>query len=319
MEKPKKLNLSNIPTPVQEIEFKGTRFLIKRDDYTGTELSGNKIRKLDYLLYEAKRRKCNYIFTCGGDQSNHCRATAIAAAALGMKTNLFLWGYNKKHPDGNLFFDKLTGAETTFLSYSEYKKVNDLMSREKDEFEKRGNKAFVIPTGGSNSLGIWGYIDFVEEIYEQKLLNKISGICLAVGSGGTIAGLMLGLAMRNVNIKLYGVNVVDNQIETRRTILSLVLTFKKDYNINVNVNEENLIILDGYSKEGYKKIAKDKVKLLNEFAKSTGIILDPAYTGKAFFAYHENFLHGKQASNVLFLHTGGIFGVFPKKKIYLSV
>ena len=89
MSEPKKLQLANLPTPVQEIRFENKKFLIKRDDFTGSELSGNKVRKLEYLLARAKKEKTEYIFTCGGDQSNHARATAIAAAKLGIKTGYF--------------------------------------------------------------------------------------------------------------------------------------------------------------------------------------------------------------------------------------
>ena len=79
-------------------------------DYTGTELSGNKIRKLDYILTDVKKKKADYLFTCGGDQSNHARATAIAAKQIGVETKLVLWGRDKNNPDGNLFLDKLVGV-----------------------------------------------------------------------------------------------------------------------------------------------------------------------------------------------------------------
>ena len=87
------------------------------------ELSGNKVRKLEYILAQAKREKADMIFTCGGEQSNHARATAIAAAKLGIKCKLFLWGKNKSSPDGNLFLDKLAGCEISFLNKAEYSRM----------------------------------------------------------------------------------------------------------------------------------------------------------------------------------------------------
>ena len=96
MRVPKKLKLANLPTPLEKIRFRNKEFFIKRDDYTGSDFLGNKIRKLEYLLYEAKKEKSNLIFTCGGDQSNHARATVSAAAKLGIKTRLYLWGNEKK-------------------------------------------------------------------------------------------------------------------------------------------------------------------------------------------------------------------------------
>ena len=91
MKRPGKINIANIPTPIEEIEFEGKKFLIKRDDLTGIELSGNKVRKLEYLIYQAKKEKTDMVFTCGGEQSNHARATAIAAAKEGIKSKLFLF------------------------------------------------------------------------------------------------------------------------------------------------------------------------------------------------------------------------------------
>ena len=91
MKIPKKLLLANLPTPIQQKVFRGKPFFIKRDDFTGLEMSGNKVRKLEYLMYDAKNQGVNYVFTCGGEQSNHSRATAIAAASIGVKSKLFLW------------------------------------------------------------------------------------------------------------------------------------------------------------------------------------------------------------------------------------
>ena len=135
MKIPKKLNLAHLPTPLEKIKFQTSRndrsikeFLIKRDDYTGSDFLGNKIRKLEYLLYEAKKEKADIIFTCGGDQSNHARATASAAAKLGIKTRLFLWGEERRISDGNLFLDKMYGADIVYLNKNEFEGVDMLMT-----------------------------------------------------------------------------------------------------------------------------------------------------------------------------------------------
>jgi D-cysteine desulfhydrase len=300
------------------VQFNDTGFYIKRDDMTGVELTGNKVRKLEYLLYRAKKIKADYIFTCGGDQSNHCRATVLAALSVGIKTRLFLWGSDRKLPDSNLFIDKLVNAEVEYLNWKEYQRVNEIMDERAKMLAKKGLKADVIPTGGSNKLGIWGYINFVDELAAQIDLNKLSGIILPVGSGGTAAGLLLGLAMRGSRIKVYGVNVFPDAELFRQIIFDIIRECRREYKIKAEVDESRLVMLDGYSTEGYKKISPDKVKVIRQFAEQTGIILDPAYTGKAFYAYSENFLKNRKRSNILFLHTGGIFGVFAKRKEYLS-
>ena len=314
MKHPVKMHIANLPTPIQKIEFKGTKFLIKRDDFTGTELTGNKIRKLDYILADVKKKKADYLFTSGGDQSNHARATAIAARQIGVKTKLFLWGKDTSNPDGNLFLDKLVGTEIVYLSKKEYSDVNDIMLKESKRLQKKGHKVYITPSGGSTPLGLWGYMNFMNELNEQGQLSKIKGILAAYGSGGTAAGMLLGAAILNSNTKIYVVNVLDDPDFVRSTIIGLVEDAIEEYNIDVQVNYNNLIILDGYSKEGYKNIENKKLKIIKEFFQTTGILLDPTYTGKAFYAYYDNFLKGKKSSNVLFVYTAGIYCVFAKRK-----
>jgi D-cysteine desulfhydrase len=316
MKRPGKINIANIPTPLEEIEFVNKKFLIKRDDLTGVELSGNKVRKLEYLIYQAKKEKADIVFTCGGDQSNHARATAITAARAGIKSKLFLWGSDSKSADGNLFLDKLIGAEISFLNKRNYSEVNEIMYEERDALIKKGKKVFVIPEGGSTTLGIWGYMDVIHELKKQVDLKKINGICVAAGTGGTAAGLLVGFAQLKLNTKVYAVNVLYNKKVIHNKIMNLAEGCVLDYKLSCRINERNLVILDGYSKEGYKNITKDKLRVIKEFARSTGIILDPAYTGKAFAAFYRNFLFSKK--KVIFLHTGGLFGVFGKREKYLE-
>lgn len=317
--KPNKLNLANLPTPIQKSEFRGSKFLIKRDDYTGTELSGNKIRKLDYILADVKKKKADYLFTCGGDQSNHARATAIAAQQIGVKTKLFLWGRDTKNTDGNLFLNKLVGTEIKYLTKSEYGNVDAIMLAESKRLQKKGKKVYVVPSGGSTPLGLWGYINFMDELNQQKESTKIKGILSAYGSGGTTAGMLLGAALLNSKMKIYAVNVFDEDKFAREKIIQLVEDAIVDYDLKVEVNYKNLIVLDGYSKEGYKNIERGKLKIIVELFQSTGILLDPTYTGKAFYAYYQEFLKDRKSSNIMFLHTGGLYGVFSKRKDYLEV
>jgi D-cysteine desulfhydrase len=318
MKEPKKINLANLPTPLQKIKFEGKEFFIKRDDFTGSDFSGNKIRKLEYILHQAKNEKAEIIFTCGGDQSNHARATASAAALLGFKTRLFLWGHEKSKADGNLFLDKIYGAEITYLSKKEFDNVDELMFEERKKLVTKGKKVYVIPAGGSTTLGIWGYINFIKELKNQIDLKKIDGIFAACGSGGTAAGLLAGLTLHRLKTKIYAVNVLHSKKEIRKKIIQLAIGAGLDYNLNIDIDESQLEIVDGYSKEGYKNISEDKINLINRFASSSGILFDPAYSGKAFTAYYRMFLKNNRGKKIIFIHTGGIFGAFAKKEKYLS-
>jgi len=318
MKIPKKNNLAHLPTPLEKIRFRTKEFLIKRDDYTGSDFLGNKIRKLEYLLYEAKREKAEIIFTCGGDQSNHARATASASARIGIKTRLFLWGNEKKQADGNLFLNKMYGTEITYLNKSEFNNVDEIMTDERSNLIKKGKRVYVIPAGGSSTLGIWGYISFMNELKKQIDLKNIDGIFSACGSGGTAAGLLVGAALNKTRIKIYAVNVLLSIEVIRKKILQLAEGAVLDFKLPCKIDERGLEIIDGYSKEGYKNISDNKLKLITEFARSTGILLDPAYTGKAFCAYNDLILEKGKGKRVVFLHTGGIFGVFPKRNNFLK-
>lgn len=324
MKVPQKINLAHLPTPLEIIRFRTSRndrvwkeFLLKRDDFTGSDFLGNKIRKLEYLLYEAKKEKAEIIFTCGGDQSNHARATASAAAKIGIKTRLFLWGEEKKSAEGNLFLDKMYGSEIIYLNKHEFENVDEIMTEERSKLTKKGKIVHVIPAGGSSTLGIWGYISFMDELKKQVDLRNIDGIFSACGSGGTAAGLLVGAALHKSKMKIFAVNVLHSTEVIRKKVAQLAEGAVLDFRLPCKIDESNLEIIDGYSTEGYKNISDKKLKLISEFAKQTGILLDPAYTGKAFCAYNDLVLKKGKGRKIIFLHTGGIFGALAKRNSYL--
>ena len=318
MKIPGRLELAHLPTPIERVRFNNREFLIKRDDYTGSDFLGNKIRKLEYLLFEAKKLKSDIIFTCGGDQSNHARATASVAAKLGMRTKLFLWGKENIQAEGNLFLDKMYGAEIKYLNKKEYDNVDEIMIEERKKMVKKGKKVYVFPGGGSTTLGIWGYVNFVNELKQQINLKKVDGIFSACGSGGTAAGILVGAAFNKLKLKVFAVNVLEPTEIIRKKILQLAEGCILDFKLNCKIDESKLEIIDGYSNEGYKNISPDKIKLITDFSKSTGILLDPAYSGKAFCAYNDLILKKGKGNKVIFLHTGGIFASFSKRDQYLN-
>ncbi|MCF8243237.1 MAG: pyridoxal-phosphate dependent enzyme [Melioribacteraceae bacterium] len=319
MIKPAKLKLADIPTPIQEVEFDGKKFFMKRDDFTGIELSGNKARKLEYLLYEAQSINADYIFTCGGKQSNHVRATALAAISKGMKTKAFLPGKKHRTGDGNQFFLQLINTETMMLTMEEYAGVNKLMSAEKEKFEKEGKKVYIIPEGGSSELGIWGYVNFVDEISNQIDTSWFDGIVLAAGTDGTAAGILIGLATNNINWKVHIVNVLYNPSILQDKIEKMINGFAGRFGLDAGNIINRLEFHNGYSSLGYNRMSFENVSLVKRFAQSSGIILDPVYTGKAFKCYNDEFLVPGKSEKNLFLHTGGIFGAMIKSSNYFAV
>ena len=269
-------------------------------------------------MADAKRQKADIIFTSGGDQSNHARATVIAAKKIGLNTKLFLWGKESIAANGNLFLDKMYGSDIQYLSEKDYEKVNDVMFEQRLSLLKKKKNAYVFPGGGSTTLGIWGYINFINELKKQIDLTKIDSIVAACGSGGTAAGMLVGAALNKLNIKIVAVHVLMTKKEMEKHILQLAEGCVLDYKLNCKINPENLVVVDGYSKEGYKKISQSKIKLIRKFAEETGILFDPAYTGKAFTAYYEKYLRTGKGKKNIFVHTGGLFGAFARTKEYLG-
>jgi D-cysteine desulfhydrase len=153
---------------------------------------------------------------------------------------------------------------------------------------------------------------------KQIDLKNIDGIFSACGSGGTAAGLLVGAALNKTKIKIFAVNVLLPKEIIRKKILQLAEGVILDFKLSCSIDESKLEIIDGYSKEGYKNISEDKINLITEFSRSTGILLDPAYTGKAFCAYNDLILEKGKGKKVIFLHTGGIFGTFPKRNEFLQ-
>lgn len=318
---PNKIELANIPTPIQAIFFEGFEIIIKRDDYTGIEFSGNKIRKLEYLIFDALNKKADVIITCGGVQSNHARATAAVAARLGLKSILYLRGSEPKDFDGNLALNKLFGAEIRFVTYEEYENITEIAEREIASLKKKGLRAVFIPEGGSSPLGIWGYIECAREISKQlkSFKNKPSHIIAAVGSGGTLAGLVIGKKLFGLKSELIGVNVLKTSGDFEKIICDLANQCSKKYKLGVKITSKDFTILDGYSTEGYENISKEKLELLTFVSQDYGILLDPTYTGKAFFGMVDHFIYqANEFNKLMFIHTGGIFGIFPKMKKYLE-
>ena len=323
---PPQINLARLPTPVQPLhrigEKLGVDLYVKRDDLTGAALSGNKIRKLEFVLADALAQKADTIITCGGAQSNHCRATAIAAAMLGLNCRLLLRTPDPSRPpsaDGNILLDRMAGAEIVWVSPEEYKRRDKFMDRERAALEDTGRKPYLIPEGASNALGVWGYIRAAQELVNDIAnlpggLNQACTIVTAAGSGGTSAGLILGAKMFELNARIASVNVCDDRDYFVNAIGNICEKAIADYQIEVDFSRDTDIeILDGYVGRGYALSSPEELELLYEVARTEGMFFDPVYTGKAFFGMVQELKNNPTCfgERVIFIHTGGIFGLFP--------
>ena len=324
---PPRLDLANTPTPLKPLKRLGKKLgvelYIKRDDLTGAGLSGNKIRKLEFVLADALDCGADTVLTCGGAQSNHARATAIAAAMLGLRCRLILRTPDSSNPptlEGNILLDRLVGSEIVWITPGEYKRRDEIFEHEKAALLKLGRKPYIIPEGASNALGAWGYIRAAEELADD-LANLPDNsdwpttIINATGSGGTSAGLILGTHMLGLNTRVVSINVCDDRDYFVKVIGEICENAIANYQIDLPFSRERDIeIIDGYVGRGYALSQPEELALLRDVARIEGIFLDPVYTGKAFFGMTQELSRdpNRFGARIVFMHTGGIFGLFPK-------
>lgn len=323
---PRRLQLAQLPTPLTRLEhFSETipdvNIWIKHDEMTGTEISGNKVRKLEFCIAEALEQGCDTLITCGGVQSNHCRATAILGARLGLKVHLILRGEKPAVPDGNLLLDYLAGAEISYLPQRAWKSHPDFARELQAQYEDRGHKAFFIPTGASDEIGLWGYIAASQELMADftRLNMTPEYIVVATGSGGTQGGLTLGAALFSIRSQVVAFNVSDDAAYFTAKILEDVTLWKQRYKESFETKNLRIRTIEGYLGPGYGVAGKEVFDTIRQVASSDGVFLDPVYTGKAFHGMVTELRKGANgaladARNVVFVHTGGLFGVFPQQQ-----
>lgn len=344
MKFPDKINLANLPTPIEKLDnslsllsIRPRALYLKRDDMTGSEASGNKIRKLEYALALARKQGAGVLITCGAVQSNHCRATAVAAAKLGLKAHLVFStdgllqadspadkcpDYLDIPFDGNLLVDKLVGATFTFISPEDYdKRRDDIMEDIKKSYEKDGIKGYVLPEGASDGIGVFGYANAFYEILEQekKLGVKFDTVCLATGSAGTIAGLYLGNEVTASGKNIVAINVSRKPDNFKERIMTLI-DEAHPYSDFGSISDKNLHVIYNYYGAGYAKTRPEEIAFYKQFSAKEGILVDPVYSGKALYGLFQEIDKGNPifTGNVLFVHTGGHYGLFAKKEKFLE-
>lgn len=305
---PEKLHLGIFPTPVHKLEnlssLLGANLFIKRDDMTGVALGGNKVRKLEYLLYEAKKQGAKTVYTTGGAQSNHAMLTAAAANKIGIKPVLILKKKGVTDRKGNQLLEHLMGTEVIFMDTNDYGDIY----REMDRLGKEtGESYYKIPCGGSNALGTVGYVNCVKELTDQGY--TFDRIICAEGSGGTMAGLALGAKLFMPSCRVTGMMVdTDPFLEiTVRLMKEAAGILKAD--IEITENDFDLIDMCG---PGYAIPSEEGNRAVCLMAEKEGIFLDPVYTGKAFAGLIRMAEEGKfkKDERILFLHSGGAGGLF---------
>lgn len=267
---------------------------IKREDQIHKDVSGNKFRKLKYNLIEAKRAGYTTILTFGGAFSNHIAATAAAGKIMGMQTIGIIRGEEladniEKTLSGNktLQFAVAAGMRFKFISRETYR--NKMSSVFLEQLKNEFGECYIIPEGGTNSLAIKG----CEEILTEKD-KKYDVVCCAVGTGGTISGII-------------------NSTNTEQTVLGFP-ALKGDFlteEIKKITKKTNWKLIHEYHFGGYGKINQEGIEFINKFKEQQHIALDPVYTGKMVFGIFDLIQNGffKKNTRILAIHTGGLQGI----------
>jgi len=325
---PKRLVLAQLPTPVVELKNLARqlgipRLLVKRDDLTGLELSGNKIRKLEYIVADALTKGATALVSHGGFQSNHCRATAAIGARLGLAVRLFLRTAEPSPAlDGNLFLDHLFGAEITYHTPEEYNgRRQELIDAAMDSQRAAGRVPYFFPVGASVPLGCWGYIRCVAELVEQLGKDTPIDLFCAVSSVGTYTGLILGKALFGCDQwRIVGVPVSDSVDSLSRDVRDLERRTVAEFNLGLSEADTPIELIDGFIGEGYAIPYPEAIETVRLLARTEGILLDPTYTAKAMTGMLTTIRRGGVRPNAIpvFLHTGGAFGLMARRDLFTS-
>jgi D-cysteine desulfhydrase family pyridoxal phosphate-dependent enzyme len=323
-----RVNLAVLPTPLHEASrlrealggaARCPRIFVKRDDLTGLGLGGNKARKLEYLIADAIAAGATTIVTTGGVQSNHARMTAAAACAAGLECVLVLTTtVPEPAVEGNLLLDRLYGARVLFVpAIDPLLAVGDdapVVAQVVEEEAARGRRAYVIPVGGSSSIGALGYVSGSLELAEQLRARHlhIARLYYASGSRGTQAGLTLGAKIARAGYALYGVAVSGGEAEKIERALRVANEAAERLGVPERVSRADLFTDQAFIGDGYGIPTPEALEAIALLARTEGVLLDPCYTAKAMAALVAHARRGDIAphESILFLHTGGVPALF---------
>lgn len=266
-----------------EFSLHGVEVYMQRDDYLHPFISGNKWRKLKYVVEDAAQKKCNHLVSFGGAYSNHLLALACAGAILNFKTTAFVRGEEVSNHMLNLC--KWYGMELIFVSREAYKNKQALY----DNFATHQPNTYFIDEGGKGELAAKGCTEIIAEH------DGFTHTFCAVGTGTTVAGLAQGAA--TFGIKAEGICVLKGAEEIDNEVTELA-------GMHVKIHHR-------FHEGGYAKTSTQLLKFAKEFAQQTGILLDQVYTAKLMFALKqliaENYF--ETGSKILAIHTGGLMGM----------
>lgn len=318
----------HLPTPLEPMDrlsahLGGPRIWVKRDDCTGLSSGGNKTRKLEYLMADAEARGADTVITQGATQSNHARQTAAAAAKLGMACHILLedrTGSNDAsyNLSGNVLLDQLHGAHISKRAGGV--DMNAEMEKLAETLTQQGATPYIIPGGGSNTVGALGYVNCARELVQQaaEMNLKVDALVHATGSSGTQAGLVAGLAAIQSDIHLLGIGVRAPQEKQEQMVFDLACRTARTLDPKLKIDRDQVRANCEYVGPGYGMPTDGMRAALKLLAEKEGLLFDPVYSGKGLDGLIDLVKkdHFDGMENIVFLHTGGSAALFGYPDIF---
>ncbi len=305
-----RVRLAHLPTPVEPLPRLtaalggGLELWVKRDDQTGLAFGGNKTRKLEFLMAEARSHGARLVITTGAAQSNHCRQTAAAAARMGLACLLVLVGPpGDEQPTGNRFLMHLFGAQ---VQWTTREKRDADLKRAFEEAWAEGRRPYLVPYGGSSPVGAAAYAYALEELLvEQGFQPDV--IVLASSSGGTQAGLLAGARLLGFPGRIVGISVDEAADVLRERVARLASEVLDRLRNPGRIAPEEVEVVDTYAAPGYGVLTEKEEEAIFLAARTEGLLVDPVYTGRALAGLIDLVRQGAfpPGTRLLFWHTGG--------------
>jgi D-cysteine desulfhydrase len=315
---PARLELALAPTPILRLDRLsrrlGVELHVKRDDLTGLLESGNKVRKLEFLVGEALQQGADTLVACGALQSNGCRAVAAVAARLGLRAVLLVWGEPPVAYDGNLLLGRLLGAEVRYCAEADFARAGEIMETMATEIRALGGRPYLIPESGANEVGALGYLECAVELSEQ--INhgapRFDAVVISSFTGGSQAGLLLGKRLAGLPGEIVGVPIARPAERVREHVVHTVSAAIRRYGFSIDV-PKTVHLLEGDPRGDGQDATDADLAVLVELAREEGLLLDPVYPARGFRGLVETLSRDPKAlgQRVCFIHTGGLFSLFP--------
>ena len=307
---------AHLPTRIEAVprlsaELGGAQILVKRDDQTGLAFGGNKTRKLEFLVADARQRGAQTLITGGAIQSNHCRQTAAAAARFGLDCILVLTGDRPARPSANFLLDQFFGAEVVIVE--DRGKRDQVLRDTFDQAAAGGRHPYLLPYGGSSPIGALGYAHAMQEFMAQEV--HADWMVFGTSSGGTHAGLVLGQRLYGYAGKVLGISIDEPEDWLKGHVSSLASDASQIVGQRIEFAPEDVHATDAYCKAGYGVVTDAEREAIRLFARCEGMLLDPVYTGRAAAGLIDLVRKGTfgRDETVLFWHTGGQPALFADK------